>query len=111
MNKSGQMDFSGDQTGFQSIPLLRAEEALGSVFCRVEPSPDFISTLQTRFDDPESIRPFRRLSPRDIILLVFTLISALMLGLTLIKLTIDLFSSFSKNLKSSPKHQSKCSRI
>ena len=77
-----------------SYQLPRVEYALGSAFHPVEPRPDFVSKLKTRFNHPESIRPFRKLSSCDIMLVIFMLISTLILVITGVKLIVDFFLSY-----------------
>ena len=99
MNKRVTLEKIVQKKDLLPYQLPRVEYALGSAFHPVEPRPDFVSTLKSQFNDPESIRPFRKLSSGDVMLMVLTLISILILVITGIKLIVDLFSSHRKGSK------------
>jgi len=99
MNKRDTQERIDQKNDLLLYQLPRVEFVLGSAFHPVEPRPDFVSTLKTRFNDPESIRPFRKLNSRDIILVILMMTSSLILVITFLKLIVDLFSSDRKGSK------------
>ena len=99
MNKQDTREQTVQKKDPLPYPLPRVEYALGTAFHPVEPCPDFVSMLKNRFNDPESLRPFRKLGSRDILLVTVTLTSILILVITVIKLIVDLFLSYRKNSK------------
>ncbi len=101
MNARFHLMRSSEQKAQLNNQLPKIENVLGVAFKPIALRSDFISSLKTRLNDPESVRRFRKLSNRDLFFIIITLTSILMLVLTTIKLLFDFFSGAHRRAETS----------